>query len=618
MNSKKMSRKIINILTFIFIFFAFATPLFAQDFKIYSISVDESSKLFLINGNINSSDLELTGGRIDDPPRAYIDIQDAILTGEPKQSVAIENSEILGLKIAQFSTNPNVVRVVIYAKTQEAISKIKLIKSNNSIAFQLDNFTHTPPKITIKPPEEVFFTIYKDEFIPKASDEFDLIPRKVIVVKKLPAKKTYIQSAPSSEPQITAQKAKYNINSISQKNNQIVINGKGAIKLAKSFVLEEPYRIVFDLPNGAIENKELLKEFTLDSEDTVRIGQFDENTIRVVITSEKPEKYRAIISADLQSLIIGEDSKIDYSILPSSQISSDIKKIDIKVEDEKTTKIIIEFNKPVVHSVRQTLDRLILDLYNVKTPEQSVFAGLKSSNQFRGLEFDKMTCQQEGISIGLPVGKSLDIETGINEGGTKLYIKLSDNKTVIDTQYVVIGSNRKVVLDAGHGGKDVGAMSGEIYEKDINFIITNLVSKYLKASGVNVVKTRNTDKFISLKRRVQITNAQNPDIFVSIHVNSSEKPSILGVETHWFTRPSKKLAKIIHQNLSSNVATHDRGLFYSRFYVIHHSLMPSVLVEVGFISNEKEKHQMLTTQRQKDTARSISNGILLYLAKNRR
>jgi N-acetylmuramoyl-L-alanine amidase len=142
------------------------------------------------------------------------------------------------------------------------------------------------------------------------------------------------------------------------------------------------------------------------------------------------------------------------------------------------------------------------------------------------------------------------------------------------------------------------------------------VEKYLKESGIKVVMTRDSDEFISLQRRVEITNTQNPDIFVSIHVNSSERPIVTGVETHWFTNPSREFAQMVHKNLSATITTPDRGIFQSMFYVIHHSLMPAILVEIGFISNDKEKDQMLTPQRQDDTARSISNGIILYLAKD--
>jgi N-acetylmuramoyl-L-alanine amidase len=613
-----MSRNFLNTLIIFLLFFALSKSYLAQDFRIQNFRLDDSSKLLLINGDISSKEIQITGGRIAEPPRAYIDIENAVLTGNPKQTIEIKNSDIIGIKIAQFSTAPNVVRMVIYAKTQDAISKINLIRTNNSIALKFDDFK-TPPKTILKSQKDNYSVIYKDEFTENISYDFNAVPRRVVAVKTLPPKKIYISSAPDTSKtnkNTQAKNQKYIITSVSQQNNNLLITGEGSIKLSRSLVLENPDRIVFDLPDSIVQNVNILKEFAINSTDKVKLSRFDKNTIRAVVTTKYPGKYRAVVSPDLQTLIIGQVQSVDYSKFPDSQTISRIKKIDIKPETETTTRITVEMDKPIIHSIRQSLDRIILDLYNVQTPDKIMLSGLKSTNQFRGLEVDKMNCKQGGVSLGIPIRKNLKIETGLNFDGKKLYIKLSDLNKTADTKYVIIGSNRKVVLDAGHGGKDVGAINGKTYEKDINLAVALLVEKYLKESGIRVVQTRSTDEFISLKRRVEITNAQNPDVFVSVHVNSSEKPSISGVETHWFTPLSNDFAKDIHRHISSNLATPDRGIFKSMFYVIHHSLMPAILVEIGFISNEKEKYQMLTAQRKDDTARSISNGIILYLAED--
>ncbi|MFA6989691.1 MAG: N-acetylmuramoyl-L-alanine amidase [Candidatus Gastranaerophilaceae bacterium] len=608
-----MRKKFLNIVILFLFLFGFANTSFAQDFKIKNIISDDSSTLILINGNINSKDVIMTSGKVVTPPRAYIDIHDAVLMGSPKQTVLLKNSGITEIRIAQFSANPNVVRMVIYAKTPEAISKIKLIKTNNSIALKLCDFKKAKD-LNLK---NSYAAIYKDEFTEKISFDFDDIPRRVIAVKTLPPKKIYIQSQPEKTTiGVQPKNQKYIITSICKKNDQIFITGAGSLKLSRSLILENPDRVVFDLPNAMVQNKETLGEFILNSTDKINIEPFNNNVIRAVVTTKNPEKYKAVISPDLQSLIIGQESQLDYSAFPNSSLLAKIKKIDVKKENEKTTRITITIDKPVIHSINQTLDRIIFDLYNVNFPDKTLLSGLTSTNQFRGLELDKISCRQNGVSLSIPIRKNLDIETGISLDGEKLYIKLSDNKKVTDVKYVIIGRNRKIILDPGHGGKDVGAINGLVYEKNITLDVSKRVEKYLKESGMNVVMTRSIDEFISLQRRVEITNAQSPDVFVSIHVNSSEGPVATGLETHWFTTPSMEFAQVVQKHLASNITSPDRGICKSMFYVIHHSLMPAILVEIGFISNNKEKDQILSPQRQDDTARSISNGIILYLAKD--
>ena len=139
-----------------------------------------------------------------------------------------------------------------------------------------------------------------------------------------------------------------------------------------------------------------------------------------------------------------------------------------------------------------------------------------------------------------------------------------------------------------------------------------MLKENLENYGAKVIMTRSDDTYLSLKDRVSISNYENADMFVSIHLNSSEKSNINGLETHWYKADSKDLAQAVHNQLVKNIKANDRGLFKSMFYVINHTYAPAILVETGFISNPQERNELFEKERQKATAKAIADGIIDY------
>ena len=125
--------------------------------------------------------------------------------------------------------------------------------------------------------------------------------------------------------------------------------------------------------------------------------------------------------------------------------------------------------------------------------------------------------------------------------------------------------------------------------------------------------TRKDDTFVSLEDRVNISENEAPQIFVSIHVNSAVSKEPYGSETHYYHEYSKELATIVNKHLAQEISTKDRGLFKSMFYVINHTTVPAILVEIGFISNDNERNELITDKRKQATAKAIADGIIEYL-----
>lgn len=173
----------------------------------------------------------------------------------------------------------------------------------------------------------------------------------------------------------------------------------------------------------------------------------------------------------------------------------------------------------------------------------------------------------------------------------------------------------KVVLDAGHGGKDPGAIGLRgIREKDVVLSITQAVARELEQQGIGVEMIRERDVFVSLQGRVQRADAVNGTIFVSIHANSigMGRPGVNGVETYYY-QSGRSLAQIIHRNIMRRLNVRDRGVRRARFYVLRKSSMPSTLIEVGFVTGSQDSRNLASPRFRQQMAEAIAAGIVEYL-----
>lgn len=177
-------------------------------------------------------------------------------------------------------------------------------------------------------------------------------------------------------------------------------------------------------------------------------------------------------------------------------------------------------------------------------------------------------------------------------------------------------SKVRVCLDAGHGGEEVGAVLGKRYEKDDTLKVTKLVEKKLKKKNVKVIMTRKKDKDVSLQERCTIANQKKADLFVSIHRNSATVGN--GIEI-WCKGAKEekdtKLADNILTGLTKTKIQQNRGIKYgsiegesSDYYVLKNTNMPSCLIELGFISDEKDNQ--LLDDNLEEYAQAIADGIV--------
>ena len=225
---------------------------------------------------------------------------------------------------------------------------------------------------------------------------------------------------------------------------------------------------------------------------------------------------------------------------------------------------------------------------------------------------------------------------------------------------------RTIIIDPGHGGKDPGAIGRRgVQEKELNLKISRYLKKILTEKGLKVVLTRDSDKFVSLKKRTKIADRNKEAFFISIHANSArgKKRGPHGFEVYYLSEKmddwtravakrenaafqfipeenyslsrnanislwdiiytenrieSMELAKVICRGLDKETNLRNRGIKGANFYVLRGIDLPGVLVEVGFLSNPKEEAKLKNSAYQYKIAKGIARGIISYKAKYER
>jgi len=179
-------------------------------------------------------------------------------------------------------------------------------------------------------------------------------------------------------------------------------------------------------------------------------------------------------------------------------------------------------------------------------------------------------------------------------------------------------NSRLIVIDPGHGGSDFGAMHNGLVEKELNLDIARRLRAILVARGWQVKMTRDSDVDVyqpndsahdELQARCDIANNAGARLFISVHSNSYTDGSQSGTTTYYFTPESYRLAQAVHERLAGSLPTKDDGIIKNNFYVIHHTKMPSVLIETAFLSNAADAELLHSSAFLQKIAAGIAAGV---------
>lgn len=203
----------------------------------------------------------------------------------------------------------------------------------------------------------------------------------------------------------------------------------------------------------------------------------------------------------------------------------------------------------------------------------------------------------------------------VEKKGLKGYL----NKQFVEKAVKVNSSaldNKTIVIDAGHGGRDVGAVGASgTFEKNFTYKTSLELKQQLTVLGANVLLTRSEDEFISLGSRSSYANVAGTDVFISIHYNSTPAlPNVTGIGTYYYHGQNKGLATYVQKELIKETGATDRGVAFGNFLVIRQTFKPAILVELGFLSNQQKEKLLQTSAYQKKLVQGMVNGLQKYFA----
>lgn len=167
-----------------------------------------------------------------------------------------------------------------------------------------------------------------------------------------------------------------------------------------------------------------------------------------------------------------------------------------------------------------------------------------------------------------------------------------------------------VIIDAGHGGHDPGAIRNGLVEKKLCLDVAKRLETALKARGLKVVMTRRTDTFVELGNRTGLANRYSRSVFVSVHFNSTRRTSVSGTEVYYRSERGRTLGRSVLRAMDRRVTGSARGLFSRNYKVLRSTVMPAVLVECGYLSNKTEARRCGTPSHRQDLANAIAAGIV--------
>ncbi len=581
--------------------------------------------LILKMNNIAPYRLRLT----DDPKKLIIEIEKAAVAENFQDKVSDKNYYLKSRRIENQAT----LQIVLTSKFPLPINSDEVISEENgnlliqfmpqiaSINWQKDNTLEIKTNGAINKPEVSFLEdprrmvldipgVLLSEFEKKLDEnkwikdvrvsQFQFEPTVLRVVLDLKEDK-YLNIVNQDEEKIVLKPARRaRVFDLDYKNHQIIFKTDAPIE-PDLFTLESPSRLVINLFNTYREDN-MADEIKVKENivKKIRVGRFDSQIVRLV--------------ADLSEMTAYEHEQEQFSKnIYIHRISLANKFDDIELLDQNMyTNININVSGKVNYEVKKFSypHRLVVDISGKEiTPDEVKLP--KPVGIIKEMRMGRFELDDEIVTrVVFELSKYFNHNIISDNPDNKINIALAKSE--------IQSENNLIVLDAGHGGFDPGAVGKNLQEKEVNLKIVDRLESILKSHGFKVKLTRKDDTFISLNRRVKMANNDGARLFISIHNNSSSKSTSEGTET--FIAPNKTgdsllLAENIQKQLIDKLGLVNRGVKKEHLYVIKYTEMPAVLVEVAFLSNPAEEKLLLKDSFLTEAAVAISQGIFDYFEK---
>jgi len=381
--------------------------------------------------------------------------------------------------------------------------------------------------------------------------------------------------------------------------------------IANIMPLENPKRYVIDIINCLLPQGS--ESITVDAKGirSIRASQYDatadygpdESVSRIVVDLDESiafeNIYFEIVDSDLYVYVSGNPLEgIDY-------MKEDINLATLTINTQERGSHSTSYNsskRMITVKVPKSilsLDSLVLPIEDTLIETIDIDASRSDYNYFY-----------------IKIAKNVEYKDESASGLTDKIILAFENTAIKNS----IHKNTLIVLDAGHGGKDPGAISPTygLMEKDVVLDVTNRLAKLLEREGFKVYLTRDNDNYVGLYNRAEIANELNADAFVSIHANAIGRAAVSGVEVLYCPdstgRDSMSFARAMQDALVSELGAINRGIVSRpNLVVIRETKMPAVLAEIGFLTNVGNEEELLKTSAYRDKcAEALYEGLMDY------
>ncbi|QXE02372.1 N-acetylmuramoyl-L-alanine amidase [Terribacillus sp. DMT04] len=213
-------------------------------------------------------------------------------------------------------------------------------------------------------------------------------------------------------------------------------------------------------------------------------------------------------------------------------------------------------------------------------------------------------------------GEIVELKEVANNWGSITY---KGGTGYVSMNYIHTGASelagKVIAIDAGHGGKDSGAIANGALEKQVVLPIAQKTQAKLQAEGAEVIMTRTSDSYIELEDRARRANAAGADVFVSIHANAASAAAANGTEVFYYPGSSSgyALSAAVQTGLINQLDSHNRGVKSADFNVLRNTSMPAVLAEIGFLTNAQEAQKLASAAYQEKAAAGLVQGVRDYM-----
>ena len=278
----------------------------------------------------------------------------------------------------------------------------------------------------------------------------------------------------------------------------------------------------------------------------------------------------------------------------------------------EATQITFPLQVPVPISVEQSDRNFSLTLHNTKA--QTDIIRLDDNPFISRLDWQQVTPSQVRYNFNLKSEQQWGYT--LNYQGTSLVLKLRHAPPISRSRRKPL-SGIKILLDPGHGGKESGAIGPTGYpEKDVNLTVSKLLRDALVKRGATVVMTREDDRDVSLGDRQKIIAREEPALSLSVHYNAlpdyGDAQNTKGIGIFWYHPQAHNLAIFLHNYLVRKLRRPSYGVFWNNLALTRPAEAPSLLLELGFMSNPSEFEWVTDSKSQKKLANTLADGVVKW------